>query len=237
MKKVITMFIIFVSLITIQACQTETPNLVISKVFDATSMSNNAIELYNPTNEAISLDDVEIRIYNNGSTTEGGDHAMTLNGTIEPANYYVISGNNATESLLLENTDFSFDSNLPFNGNDVIELFYNNQKIDQFGLLGYDINFSVDLTMIRLGYKEDYVASLEYDQYNFIAYLPDMFNYLKNDDHDIKTLEQLYQGPQLEQRYLDMPYVDPNNDELGFGGAVIVNNTGLQTGIRHIFKQ
>ena len=109
MKKVITMFIIFVSLITIQACQSETPNLVISKVFDATSTSNNAIELYNPTNETISLNDVEIRIYNNGSTTEGGDHTITLNGTLEPANYYVISGNNTTDSLLLEQTDFTFD--------------------------------------------------------------------------------------------------------------------------------
>ncbi len=236
MKKVITMFIILTSLITIQACQSETPNLVISKVFDATASTNNAIELYNPTNETISLDKTEIRIYNNGSTTDGGDHAISLKGSIEPLNYYVISGKNATNQTLIERTNYTFDSNLPFNGNDVIELFYNNQKVDQFGLLGYDINFSVDLTMIRLGYKEDYIASLEYDQYNYIAYLPDMFNYLKNDDHEIKTLEQLYQGPQLEQRYLDMPYVDPDNNELGYGGAVIVNNTGVADGDTAYFQ-
>ena len=196
MKKSIIIATLLLSVFILQSCQGETPNIVISKVIDATSMSNNAIELYNPTNEAIDLSQVELRIYNNGSTTQGGDHEIQLEGSLPADSYYVITGNNPADTTLQDKSDFKHDNNLPYNGNDVIELFYNNQKVDQFGLLGFDINFAVDLTMIRLGEKEDYIASTEYDQFNFIAYIPDLFENLKNDHHDIKTLEQLYQGPQ-----------------------------------------
>jgi len=236
MKKIIVIFILLISMITLHACQTETPNIVISKVFDATSMSNNVIELYNPSEEDIDLSKVEIRVYNNGSTTEGGDHAIQLEGTLAPNDFYVVSGNNPTDINIQNKADYQYNNNLPFNGNDVIELFYSNQKVDQFGLLGFDINFAVDLTMIRLGEKEDYFASTEYDQFNFIAYIPNLFEYLKNDDHEIKTLNQLYQGPQLEQRYLDAPYVDPDNSNLGFGGAAEVDLISIADGDTAFFN-
>lgn len=230
MKKTIILVTLLLSIFILQSCQGETPNLVISKVFDATSMANNVIELYNPTSEAIDLNKVELRIYSNGSTTEGGDHAIPLEGTLPPGEYYAVSGNKPTDVNIQNKADYQHNSNLPFNGNDVIELFYNGQKVDQFGLLGFDINFAVDLTMIRLGDKDDYMASTSYDQFNFIAYIPNLFEYLKNDDHEIKTLEQLYQGPQLEQRFLDAPYVDPNNSNLGYGGAVEVKLNGVADG-------
>lgn len=230
MRKTITIIMLLLSVFLLQSCQGETPNIVISKVFDATSMSNNVIEVYNPSNEPVDLNKVELRIYNNGSTTEGGDHVIQLEGSLEPDSYYVVSGNNPTNINIQNKTDYQYNNNLPYNGNDVIELFYNDQKVDQFGLLGFDINFAVDLTMIRLGEKEDYIASTEYNQFNFIAYIPDLFENLKNDNHDIKTLEQLYIGPQLEQRYLDLPYVDPNNNDLGYGGAAEVKLNGVADG-------
>ena len=230
MRKTITIIMLLLSVFLLQSCQGETPNIVISKVFDATSMSDNVIELYNPSNEPVDLNKVELRVYNNGSTTEGGDHAIQLEGSLEPDSYYVVSGNNTTNINIQNKTDYQYNNNLPYNGNDVIELFYNNQKVDQFGLLGFDINFAVDLTMIRLGEKEDYIASTKYDQFNFIAYIPDLFENLKNDNHDIKTFEQLYQGPQLEQRYLELPYINPNNSSLGFGGAAEVQLNGVADG-------
>jgi endonuclease YncB( thermonuclease family) len=236
MKKIIAIIITFIGAITLQSCQTETPNFVISKVFDATSMTNNAIELYNPTDQNIDLSRTEIRIYTNGSTTEGGDHAIALHGTLEPKSYYLIAGSNPSDSRIIANVDHQHNSNLPFNGNDVIELYDRNQKVDQFGLLGYDINFAVDVTMIRLGDKNKYVASPVYEPFQFIAYIPDAFQYIKNDNHEIQTLEQLYQGPQLEQRYLEMPYVNPNNASLGFGGAVEVRLTSIADGDTAFFQ-
>lgn len=92
MKKSIIIATLLLSVFILQSCQGETPNIVISKVIDATSMSNNAIELYNPTNEAIDLSQVELRIYNNGSTTQGGDHEIQLEGSLPPIPIMLLPG-------------------------------------------------------------------------------------------------------------------------------------------------
>ncbi len=229
-KKTSIIMTIFFMILILVGCQETAPNVVISKVFDATANANNVIELYNPTNETIDATQLNIRIYSNGSTTKGGDHQLKLTGTIQANDYYVITGVNPIDDLILSKADFKHTANLPFNGNDVIELYYGETLLDQFGLLGFDINFAVDLTMIRLGEKESYIGSKEFDAFQYIAYVPDVFKYLKNDDHEIKTLEDLYEGPKLESRFLSMPYVDPDRPTIGFGGAVSVINSGIADG-------
>ena len=96
----------------------------------------------------------------------------------------MISGSNPNDSFIQTHVDFNHASNLPFNGNDVIELYYEDTLLDQFGLLGFDINFALDLTMIRLGEKESYTGAKSFNAFNYIAYVPDAFKYLKNDDHE-----------------------------------------------------
>lgn len=236
MKKTITTFVMLVALVLLSSCQSDTPNIVFSKIYDATSMANNAIELYNASDKTIDLSKIDIRIYNNGSTTEGGDHQIQLEGTIQPGHYYVISGSSPLDGTLQEKTNFKWTENLPYNGNDVIELYYQNTLVDQFGLKGYDINFSIDLTMIRLGLVTSYQANPIFEEFNYIAYLPNLFEYLATNDHPIQTLEQLYEGPRLESRYLEMPYADPNNDQLGFGGAAKTNVTGVADGDTAYFQ-
>jgi micrococcal nuclease len=236
MKKIIGLLTFTLILIALSSCQKETPNIVFSKIFDATSMANNAIELYNASNNTIDLSQLEIRIFNNGSSTEGGDHQIKLEGKLEVGHYYVITGSNPTNMTLQEKADFKWRDSLPFNGNDVIELYYRSTLLDQFGLLGYDIDFSIDVTMIRLGTIESYRPQPTFDAFSYIAYLPNMFQYLKTQDHPIQTLEQLYEGPRLEARYLEMPYQDPNNPSLGFGGAVKTQVTGVADGDTAYFQ-
>src|SRR5690606_12474779 len=125
----------------------------------------------------------------------------------------------------------------PFNGNDVIVLTKAGQQMDAFGTIGSDFDFSKNLTMIRLGEKDSYQPKKEFDLFSFIAYLPDMWQYLKNDDHEIQTFEQIYEGPRLEARYLDMPYVDPNNPNVGFGGAVTTTVISIADGDTATFAQ
>jgi endonuclease YncB( thermonuclease family) len=119
---------------------------------------------------------------------------------------------------------------LPFNGNDVIELVHKDNRVDIIGFEGTDIDYALNLTLIRLGEVTDYKGSTTFDTFTFISYIPDVFKYLKNDTHEIKTLEDLYAGPQLEERYKNMPYIDPNNEENGAGGAVLVTNTSVADG-------
>jgi micrococcal nuclease len=235
-KKTSILITMFFMLLIFAGCQESLPNVVISKVFDATTNSNNTIELYNNSEERIDATNLSIRIYSNGQTTEGGDHQLNLTGFIEPNAFYVISGSNPNDSSISLKADVKHKENLPFNGNDVIELFYNNTLLDQFGLKGFDINFAPDLTMIRLGERVSYSPSKVYDPFNYIAYIPDAFTYLKNDTHEIKTLEDLYAGPKLEDRFLTMPYEDPDRTGIGFGGAVITVNTGIADGDTAFFS-
>lgn len=236
MKKLISIFTLILTLFVLSSCEGELPNVVISKVFDATQNANNTIELYNNSDEVIDATKLSLRIYSNGQVTEGGDHQIKLTGVIDGNTYYVISGVNPNDEAISSKADFKHTENLPYNGNDVIELFYNDQLVDQFGLKGFDINFAPDLTMIRLGNLQTYTPSKVFDPFNFIAYIPDAFTYLKNDTHEIKTLEDLFAGPKLEDRFLTIPYEDPNRSGIGFGGAVITINTGVADGDTAFFS-
>lgn len=229
MKKVL-LILTLVSIVTgLAACQKESSPLVISKIFDATIQANNIIELYNPSEEDIDLKNYALDFYTNGS--EEVSKTIPLSGVISANAFFAIGSSNALDTANKALYDFVFEEgSLPFNGNDSIVLTLNGDNIDFVGFTGLDVDFAKDLTMIRLGEKADYQPSAVFDAFNFIYYLPDMFQYLKNDTHEIKTLEQLYAGPQLEDRYKSMPYVDPNNATLGGGGAVLSLNSGVADG-------
>lgn len=220
MKKVLLFIGLLLFSISVFACKKEvTSPLVISKVFDATVQANNAIELYNTSNELIDLKDYALDFYSNGSKEVST--TIMLEGQIKANDYFAVASKNANDEDLVQLRDFSYEEgSLPYNGNDAIALVYKDVIIDYIGIPESDVEFAKDLTLIRLGNKEDYKGSKTFDLFSFIYYLPDRFNYLKNDTHAIKTLEQLYEGPKLEDRYKSMPYVDPNNSTFGGGGAL-----------------
>lgn len=229
MKRILLMFLIIGFLGMLAACQSSKGSIVISKFYESTEQQNNAIELYNISDKDIDLKDYKLNFYNNGSLEITS--TISLNGTIKANEYFVIGSSNSTDSALQQAIDFSYEEgSLPFNGNDSVELILKKNVIDYIGYVGSDVDFSKDLTLIRIGDKNDYVSSNSFDPFNFIYYLPDMFQYLKNEDYEIKTLEDLLAGPRLEQRYLDMPYVDPNNSTIGGGGAALVKLTGVADG-------
>lgn len=227
-KKILVIYLIVISLL-LMSCGSKEHHVVISKLFDATRQADNVIELYNNFEEDIDLKDYVLNFYTNGSTEIST--TINLEGTIAAHSYYAIGSSNHSDSTVKSKFDLTYEEgSLPFNGNDLIELSYKEERIDVIGFEGSDIEFAIDLTLIRLGEKEDYTPSAEFDTFAFISYLPDVFKYLKNDDHEIKTLEDIYAGPRLEQRYKDMPYVDPNNDTFGNGGAVLVTLTSIADG-------
>ncbi|MBN2268698.1 MAG: lamin tail domain-containing protein [Acholeplasmataceae bacterium] len=230
MKKILLLLLIISSLGVLTACQTGSKgDLVISKLFESTEQQNNAIELYNISDEDVDLKNYLLNFYNNGSLEISS--SISLNGIVKANDYFVIGSSNATDETLKSHIDFAFsEGSMPFNGNDSVELVLKKTVIDYVGLVGSDVDYSKDLTLIRIGNKEEYSPSNIFDPFNFIYYLPDMFQYMKNETHEIKTLEDLLAGPRLEQRYLEMPYVDPSSSTIGGGGAVIVSLTGVADG-------
>lgn len=231
MKKVLGLFLVLATTVFLVSCNGKKEKLVVSKLYTASSMSNNAIELYNNSDKDIALADYTIDIYGNG--LDEVSTSIQLEGTIKANDYYVIGSANFDEdefSGVTEKFDLTLDKTIGFNGDDALTLKKKGKTIDYLGYTtGIAVNYSKNTTLIRIGNKEDYVANKEFKQFDFIQYKVDAFDYLKNDNHEIKTLEQIYKGPILEQRYKDLPYQDETG-RIGTGGASVATLNSVADG-------
>lgn len=116
------------------------------------SGNNKAIELYNPTNSSISLDDYKLVRYSNGGTAP---YSVALAGSIQAKSTYVvvvdkrdplgIGYEEPVDSALLMIADtflcpiYEVNKMMYFNGNDAVTLEKNNiasTVVDLFGLVG-----------------------------------------------------------------------------------------------------
>ena len=117
-------------------------SLIISKYIDGGDLSlDQAIELYNATNEDIQLGDYFIAIYQNGSFVP--NYKISLGDvTLSPGETFVIANSGANANILAL-TDLT-TSDLVFDGNDTIQLCYKNGTyIDTIYNLG-NKNFVLD---------------------------------------------------------------------------------------------
>lgn len=112
------------------------------------SSFNKAIEIYNPTANAISLEDYQFKLYSNGSLTVTGTY--TLTGEIL-ANDVVVLGSSqiADDSPLVPFIDH-FVSAVNFNGDDYLELVRGDTIIDNIGTYGVRQNWGKDTSLVRL---------------------------------------------------------------------------------------
>ncbi len=198
------------------------PNLVISKLFTGVRIQNNIIELYNNTNSDIDLSSYSISFFADGSETITS--SVNLSGTITANGYYAIaySGFDYDEFGVDENLIDLKTGVLPFNGDDAVSITNNNVLIDIVGYTtGFTLEFSRFLTLIKLGTKDSYTPNNSFDQFSYISYLPEKFEYLKNNNHKIQTLEDLYAGPRLSEEFKNRPY---SADNKGTGGALLVTS-------------
>jgi 2',3'-cyclic-nucleotide 2'-phosphodiesterase / 3'-nucleotidase / 5'-nucleotidase len=118
---------------------------VLSEYVEGSSY-NKAIELYNPTNEAIDLSAFKLAGYFNGNTETSAE--MALSGTLAPGDTYVIANPRASEALLAK-ADTTNGSVINFNGNDAVALQQNDAVIDVVGEIGNDQDIAKDTGLIR----------------------------------------------------------------------------------------
>ncbi len=230
MKKTLPLVTTCLSLSLLAGCSLSPSSpLVVSKLFTADNQRNNVIELYNPSEEEIDLSKYSLDFYTNGA--EEATVTMTLEGTIPAQSFFAIGSSNNTADGVLSQLDWVYEEgSLPFNGNDAIALNLRGKTIDFLGNLGIDWDYSTNVTLIRLGEKETFAPYPAFDPFHFISYGPELFQFLKNDDYTIQTLDDLYAGPQLEERYKEMPFVSTSSASIGGGGAILTTNTGVADG-------
>ncbi|MFS1513683.1 lamin tail domain-containing protein [Chengkuizengella sp. SCS-71B] len=99
---------------------------------------NKALEIYNGSGEDINLSSFKIEL-SNVST------AISLTGTLQKGDVFVISHSSADQRLL--NVSDMTTSNLSFNGDDSITLKLNDDIVDVIGVIG--TQFAKDITLVR----------------------------------------------------------------------------------------
>jgi endonuclease YncB( thermonuclease family) len=106
--------------------------IFISKYLSGTG-NNRAIEIYNPTDAIVDLNDYHIALFMNGSFTM--NHRIQLSGLLNPGDTYVLVYRGSTQNL--RDIADQESSVLLFDGNDAVQLRYkNNTYIDTVYDLG-----------------------------------------------------------------------------------------------------
>ena len=144
--------LLLLSLITINLFTQDCDDLFISEYVEGPG-NNNAIEIYNPTNDEINLDGYTIKRYGNGAVTPS--ETWPLSGSISSGDAISI-GNGQLDSVYVNNTYWSlpvdpvfysacdyhcsgvYPTPFYFNGDDAITLEKGGNIIDIFGKVGED---------------------------------------------------------------------------------------------------
>ncbi|WP_084888588.1 ExeM/NucH family extracellular endonuclease [Vibrio sp. qd031] len=201
---------------------------------------NKSIELANPTESDITLDNYSLAKSVNGGGT--WDNVLSLNGySIAAGDVLVISHTDANAAIQSE-TDLTDTSVISFNGDDPVALLDSNgDVVDVVGVMG-DINFGKDVTLVRL--SEYFTPSSTYDASQWLqlgkdisndlgklgaATAPTAFNCLDNDLEPVFTDIQTLQGDGFSSPYVDgYPY--ESSQEFYVKGVVSAVTSGLTKG-------
>ena len=217
MKKHIILLLplLVLSTLSTTSCSENKTNspLIISEYLEGDG-ANKAIELYNISNKEIDLSDYSISIY----ISEGKETNISLEGIIKPKETFVLVNSSSSQELL-EKADQT--ASFLYVGKQPISLKRGSKTLD---IVGYanntSIDYGADVVLVR---KTNYfIPRIEFDEYDWIRYLPNEFQYLGNIDNSV-TEEELLAGPKLTDDDLSKPYYKMGtNGYVGNGGVVDV---------------
>lgn len=134
---------------------TSIPKIFFSEYIEGSS-NNKAVEIFNGEAISINLANIKVKLYANGASSAGS--TITLNGTLASGGTYVIY-NSSAGSGISSVGQLSNGTVMNYNGDDAIELLYNDESIDVIGTKGNDPgtgwavagtgNATVDKTLVR----------------------------------------------------------------------------------------
>lgn len=209
------------SLSTLGSCKKESDSPILISEYVEGSSNNRAIELYNKSDDKISLSSYSLAIYFRGNDKDNPTYNIKLEGEIKAKSTYVIAYN-SDDSLLKSYANY-FSDDLKFSGSQPVALLKNNKIIDIVGNVGSLNSFASDVSLVR---KVDHLkANSTWDEYEWIKYSCDNFKYLGNVENSV-TPEELAQGPKIRDEYKSLPFISDYSKgeykEVGGGGFTTV---------------
>ncbi len=148
--------------------------LMISEYIEGTSSTNhrnNFIEIYNPTNQNITLENYSLTKFTNDNLSSTGN--IPLTGIIPAFGTYLIEDEN--EILGVTANLSSSSSVMNFNGNDKIALLNNNIIIDLIGIIGENTSFAENITLRRKSHIQNANSQYNENEWDFYG-LEDISN-------------------------------------------------------------
>ncbi|GGD54981.1 ExeM/NucH family extracellular endonuclease [Lacimicrobium alkaliphilum] len=118
--------------------------LLFSEYVEGSSF-NKAIELANTTDATLDLSGYQVLLYSNSNTNAGT--TLDLTGSLAAGEVLVIANSQAADAIQAVADVISGVTN--FNGNDALELRYNNTLVDSIGQVGSGQNFGSNVTLVR----------------------------------------------------------------------------------------
>lgn len=157
--------------------------------------SDNALEIYNPTDETVDLSEYHVAIFLNGSYE--ASIIVTLDGMLAPQETYLLVSS-STSSALKEKADKT-SNRLSFDGNDTIQLRYSNDTyIDTIYDLGNKLFIMENELFIR---DENTVkGNRDYTYNEWVAFIPsyfEPFGTFPNDIPESFTISDEYLNNQI----------------------------------------
>jgi len=134
MKKIYSMLFVIVFMLIICSCSSKVTNynqVMISVYLEGTN-DNKGIEIYNSSEDKISLKNYSVVIYNDAATTI--KEQISLKGSLDAKECYVICNPNANDELV-DKADLKSEK-LNFTGSEAVALMYNKVVCDTIGKIG-----------------------------------------------------------------------------------------------------
>jgi len=125
--------VIVLALLVAAPALAQMPDLIISEYVEGSSY-NKALEIYNGTDDDVSLADYSLEIYANGSSSPT---TISLGSTVLAVQEVFVIANPSASAAILGVADLTSGS-LSFNGDDALVLVGSGQPVDRFGEVGYD---------------------------------------------------------------------------------------------------
>jgi endonuclease I len=136
------------------------------------SSNNKALEIYNATGSSIDLGSVVVKLYSNGGTSPSS--TATLSGSLANADVYVLA-NGSANAAILSVADIT-SGVVNFNGNDAVELYFQDTLVDVIGTVGSSSTFAENVTLVR---KPEIInGNTSYTASEWTSYAEDETSYL-----------------------------------------------------------
>lgn len=201
MKKIVSFLMLIIITCIITGCdKTEDGNLIITE-YVLGDFNAKAIEIFNPLDEDVKMDNYKIAIYK--ETYLEPRYLIELKGTLKSKESYVVAYDKGPTELL-EKADL-LSNDLFFTGDDPITLQKKGVNVCQLGTIStLAVTYAVSTALVKIDPYSN-LNNSKYVETDWFEYAANDFSYLGTVEHPL-TLEDIIKGPSMLDEWFELSF-------------------------------